>query len=282
MKVCLDAGHFGKYNRSPAVPSYYESEVMWKLHLLYKKYFKDYGIDVITTRNSQSADLALISRGKKAAGCDLFLSLHSNAVGSRVDEDVDHIVVARLIDDDTTDIDEKSKSLAEVIAPVVTKIMGVSQKNYRIVANKSTSDRNGDGKYNDNYYGVLHGARMANVPGLIIEHGFHTNTKTTLWLLDESNLERLAKGVVDTIAKHYGITSSTTVYRVQVGAYTKATNAENMKNKLTQAGYKPFVAKVDGYYKVQVGSYVLHSNAVKLVNELKDKGFTAIIKKATV
>ena len=33
-RVCLDAGHWGKYNRSPVVPAYYESEMNWKLHLL--------------------------------------------------------------------------------------------------------------------------------------------------------------------------------------------------------------------------------------------------------
>ena len=26
VKVCLEAGHYGKYNRSPAVSSYYELE----------------------------------------------------------------------------------------------------------------------------------------------------------------------------------------------------------------------------------------------------------------
>lgn len=34
--ICLDAGHEEKYNRSPAVPEYYESEINWKLHLLLK------------------------------------------------------------------------------------------------------------------------------------------------------------------------------------------------------------------------------------------------------
>lgn len=27
--VCLDAGHIGDYNRSPAVPEYYESDMSW-------------------------------------------------------------------------------------------------------------------------------------------------------------------------------------------------------------------------------------------------------------
>ena len=38
IKICIDPGHYGKYNRCPSIPAYYESEVMWKLHLLQKKY----------------------------------------------------------------------------------------------------------------------------------------------------------------------------------------------------------------------------------------------------
>ena len=44
--VCLDAGHYGKYNRSPAVPAYYESVRMWDLHLLLKAELEKYGIEV--------------------------------------------------------------------------------------------------------------------------------------------------------------------------------------------------------------------------------------------
>lgn len=29
-KICLDAGHYGDYNRSTAVPEYYESRMNWK------------------------------------------------------------------------------------------------------------------------------------------------------------------------------------------------------------------------------------------------------------
>ena len=79
MKICLDAGHYGKYNRSPADSRYYESEVMWKLHLLQKKYLEAYGIAVITTRENQEKDRSLYDRGAASKGCDLFISDHSNA-----------------------------------------------------------------------------------------------------------------------------------------------------------------------------------------------------------
>ena len=49
VKVCLDAGHYGKYNRSPAVSSYYESDMTWKLHNYLKKELESFGIVVVTT-----------------------------------------------------------------------------------------------------------------------------------------------------------------------------------------------------------------------------------------
>jgi hypothetical protein len=36
IKICLDAGHYGKYNQSPVVNKYYESDMAWKLHLKLK------------------------------------------------------------------------------------------------------------------------------------------------------------------------------------------------------------------------------------------------------
>ena len=112
IKVCLDAGHYGKYNQSPAVKTYYESDMNWKLHLLLKKYLECYGIDVIITRANQAADLGLKSRGLASRGCDLFISIHSNAAGDFVKESVDYVAVYHLTDDTTTDIDEKSKDFA--------------------------------------------------------------------------------------------------------------------------------------------------------------------------
>ena len=41
MKICLDAGHQGRYNQSPADHRYYESVMVWKLHLLQKKYLEE-------------------------------------------------------------------------------------------------------------------------------------------------------------------------------------------------------------------------------------------------
>ncbi len=203
IKICLDAGHYGKYNQSPAVPDYYESEMNWKLHLLLKEALEDYGMEVITTRANQAADLGLVARGRKGEGCDLFLSIHSNAVGGDVREDIDYVAVYHLTDDATTKVDDIAKALAGKLAPVIANVMGTKQ-GYEIFASKASYDRNGDGVMNDNYYGVLHGARMANCPGLILEHSFHTNTRSTQWLMNEANLAKLARAEAEVIAAYFG------------------------------------------------------------------------------
>lgn len=280
MKICLDAGHYGKYNRSPAIPEYYESEMNWKLLILLKKYLEDYGFEVKTTRSEQAVDLELTARGKKSKGCDLFLSLHSNATGNgEVNEEVDHVVIFRMVDDNSTEIDEKSKELAEKLAPVITKVMGVKQKEYSIRANKSSNDRNKDGVLNDNYYGVLHGARLVGTPALILEHSFHTNTRSTKWLMNDDNLDKLAKAEAEVVAKYFCVQDSKkkNTYYVQVGSFLLKSNATKRKSELESKGFSAIVKKSGVHYRVQVGAYTNKKNANSMVSKLLKAGYTAYV-----
>lgn len=275
-KVCIDAGHFGKYNRCPGNAAYYESLVMWKLHLLQKKYLEQLGIEVVTTRSDQTKDLALQTRGKKAKGCNLFISNHSNAVGSGMNESVDYVAVYHLTDDTTTQCDDKSKDIANRIAPVISSIMGVKQ-GHKVVTRKAGNDRNGDGMMNDNYYGVLHGARLVNVPGLIIEHSFHTNSNAVNWLLNDENLDRLAKAEAECIASYLqgntnitGSTSTSTAtqkpeaaskfpYKVKITASSLNVRAgAGTNNKINTTVNKnevyTIVAECNGWGKLKSGA----------------------------
>lgn len=200
--ICLDAGHYGKHNRCPAIPEYYESDMAWKLHLLLKKYLEEMGARVILTRPDQNTDKQLYIRGAYAKGCNLFLSIHSNAVGNGMNENIDYVAVYHLTEDASATCDDVSKEVAHVIAPVIANVMGTKQ-GYKILTRKSSNDRNGDGVLNDNYYGVLNGARIVGVPGLILEHGFHTNSKTVRWLLNDSNLDHLAHAEAEAIASYF-------------------------------------------------------------------------------
>lgn len=192
--VCIDAGHFGKYNRSPVVPEYYESDMNWKLHLLLKAELEKLGISVITTRAEQEKDLALDLRGKASKDSDLFLSLHSNASDS---ESTDYVVAFYQVDDDCGEMDKQSLEISARLSNCVAEVMGCDDARYWAV--KSSHDRDGNG-YKDDYYGVLRGAHTVHTPGVILEHGFHTNKAQTEWLLDENNLKKLAKAEAKVIA----------------------------------------------------------------------------------
>ena len=227
--VCLDAGHHGKYNQSPVVKSYYESEMNWKLHLLLKAALEKYGIKVITTRANKDKDLDLEARGKASKDCDLFTSLHSNADDA---ESTKYVVAMYQVDDNCGEMDEQSKAFAGMLAKTVGTVMGLP---YQTWSTKSSSDRDGNG-YKDDYYGVLRGAHTVHTPGVIIEHGFHTHTATAKWLQDENNLKKLAEAEAKTIAEWFDVDKiPEKLYRIrktwadaksQIGAYASLDNAK--------------------------------------------------------
>lgn len=198
VKICLDAGHYGKYNQSPANKKYWESEAMWKLVEYLKEELLTYqDTHVITTRSEQGKDMSLYSRGKRAKGYDLFISEHSNAVGSRVDNNVDYAVVFRSYLN-KNNADDLGMKLAEA----VTETMGAKQK-------PRTSTRKSE-KGDWEYYGVLRGADDAGCPLFyIVENSFHTHTGSTEWLLKDSNLKKLAQAQAKTIAEYYKLTKKT-------------------------------------------------------------------------
>lgn len=201
--VCLDAGHYGKYNRSPVVKDYYESDMNWKLHNYVADELKTYGIEVWKTRATQAKDLALYNRGAASKGADLFISIHSNACGT---ESVDRPVGIYLVDDDCGTIDEASKEIAGLLANTVREVMQTKDP-ARIYSRASTYDGDRDGKLDDEYYGVLRGCHAVGTAGLILEHSFHTNTRAAKWLLVDANLKALAKAEAKTIAAYFGISA---------------------------------------------------------------------------
>ena len=202
IRICIDAGHYRDYNKSPGNPAYAEARVMWKLHLLQKQYLEALGANVILTRSNQELDLSLSARGKASKGCHLIISDHTNAVGSYMKEDVDYVAIYHLTEDAYATCDDISREIAMILAPVIADVMGTKQ-GYKVLTRKASSDKNGDGVLNDNYYGVLNGARSVDVPGMILEHSFHTNTAVVNWLLNDDNLDKLARAEAEAIATYF-------------------------------------------------------------------------------
>lgn len=207
-KICLDAGHVGsKYNQSPVVKTYYESAMVWSLHLKLKAQLEARGFQVVTTRANIDTDLGVYERGTDSKGCDVFISLHSNACST---ESVDYPVVYRAYDN-MNDVD----TLALKLAKKVGELMGTAQ------AGRTATRKNSSG---GEYYGVLRGARAVGTPYyMLIEHSFHTNTKATKWLSEDANLDKLAVAEADILAEFFGMESSTTTEKTAIMGKAQAT-----------------------------------------------------------
>lgn len=101
----------------------------------------------------------------------------------------------------------------------------------------------------------------------------------------DTTAEQKAFGVAyaKAILEYFGVAyiePSKTIYKVQVGAYSKKANATSTQKKLKKAGFESAIIKVGNLYKVQVGAYSKKANATTMKNKLKKAGFTATIVKS--
>lgn len=241
-KILIDAGHYSGYNQSPVYKQYYEGDQMWKLSQYLKVALEECGFTVGYTKAAindypkTNGKDDVYKRGQMANGYDFMLSLHSNACGS---ESVNRAVVIH-------PMSGKSAGLAKKLGSCVKSTMGVSgyqtaQRDY----NTGAYFYDGAAHSGKDYYGVIRGAVAQGVPCIIIEHGFHTNTAVAKWLMSDANLKKLAEAEAKVLAEHFGVKKQTitsgTIYRVQVGAYSKKANADAMLAKLKKAGFDGFI-----------------------------------------
>lgn len=113
-------------------------------------------------------------------------------------------------------------------------------------------------------------------PAYIIPHWTAFAAKVEGYL----NMWKLGPQVVDPPAN---TNPSTTLYRVQIGAFASKDNANNYLQQVKAAGYgtafmldqKDAAGKL--LYKIQVGAFSVKDNATNYVKEVKNKGFDAFV-----
>lgn len=71
--------------------------------------------------------------------------------------------------------------------------------------------------------------------------------------------------------------TTTILYRVQTGAFSKKANADALLDKVRKAGFDTYMVKMGNLYKVQVGAYSKKSNADAMAAKLKAAGFDTYI-----
>ncbi len=199
MKICLDAGHGEGYNQSPALPAYREGTRMFLLQRYLAQELRRYGFEVLCTRTTLQDDPDLLERGSMAKGCDLLLSLHSNAVGSQKNEAVDYVRVYY-------PVSGAQEALAREMADLIAAVMGTNQA--------PQHSQRWNSKHNADYYGIIRHAVAVGTPALLLEHSFHTNTRSTAWLLEDENLHRLAAAEAALLAEYYEMEEKTLRYEL--------------------------------------------------------------------
>ena len=235
IKIMVDEGHMSGYNKYTVIGGKTaEGDVVWSIGQYLIPLLRDYGFVVGSTKASINGypgapgEDNITARGRMAAGYDLFLSLHTNACST---ESVNRPVVIY-------PVSGKCKDLAAKIGAKLQSVGG--WQNYQIFS-KYNSAGNAD------YYGVIRGAAQVGVPGLIVEHTFHTNAASARWISSSDNQRRLAEALAEVIAGYYGLGRSsgstgenpddTEIYRVrkawsdpasQIGAYRSLQAAKSV------------------------------------------------------
>lgn len=263
-KVVLDPGHGQYVNPYPAAPGYYEGTQMFKLGVVLKAKLEASGIDVIITRQTIAENPELATRGRMAGAnkADLFISLHSDAIGSYVSTTAKGVSVFYSITDSAN-----NKKFAANLSSSVSRLMNTRDR--------GALTRIGNG--NADYYGVIRNSAASGCKAaFLIEHGFHTNPSDVKMLIDDSFLSKIADVECGVICEWFGIKSNAssvsnkdiavvpgssisgseeeyTVYK-EIPKYTNAANAMSGDTSLSCGKLTPGVYFV---YKKYNGSYNL-------------------------
>ena len=93
----------------------------------------------------------------------------------------------------------------------------------------------------------LYEVRVPSAPTAYIEVDFHDVPSVAKWLAEHTTEigEKICEGICHYFNVEYKtVRKTTTLYRVQVGAYSLKANAERMLDKLLKAGFQGFITTV--------------------------------------
>ena len=175
---------------------------------------------------SGEVDISLANRTTKANnwGADFWLGIHHNAAGKKFSGGG---IVAFVY----TSPDAKSLEWQKALYNASVKATGLKGNRSTPLAKKN-----------------LHEVRETKMPAVLIECGFMDSTTDVPIILSEDFADKIAKAFAGVIIEKSGATlkKASVHYRVQVGAFAKKENAEDMVKKLKANGYDAIVVEAQG------------------------------------
>lgn len=228
-KVFLGVGHGGK-DPGAIGNGFYEKDLNLGIATACNEVLVRHGVNVLMSRTGDENDtLNDEIRECNAFNPDLAIDIHNNAGGGDGVEAFCHIGGGL------------SKTLATNVIDEIVKI----GQNSRGVKTKTLSS-------GLDYYGFI---RETYAPAVIVECAFIDNAKdiTIVDTAQEQAImgEAIAKGILTTLGIKFvpkgsnEVTEGDTLYRVQVGAFKKKSNAEAYAQTIRDAGFDAFVVTVE-------------------------------------
>lgn len=232
-KIALGAGHgintAGKRCLKSLDPN--ETREWWlndRICDYVESYLKDYeGYSLLRLDDSDDGvtDVALATRTNEANewGADFYLSVHHNA-GINGGSGGGIVVYTH---------PQSSKASVEWRNALYDALIAHTGLSGNRTSPKATAD----------YY-VL---RKSKMPAVLLELGFMDSKTDVPVILTNSYAQKCAKAIVEVLVQRGGLTKkqaqAETLYRVQLGAFSKRENAERLKAELEAKGYKPYITR---------------------------------------
>lgn len=226
MKIAIDAGHGYETPGKRTVDGMKEYEFNRAVAGEMKKLLEKYeGVTVLFTHSDQR-DVPLNERTTKAnkEKVDVFISIHANAHGNG-----NQWTSAEGIE--TYVYTTKPKTATRLAQMVQNELISSTKRKDRGVKTAN-----------------FHVLKATSMTAILCECGFMTNKEEAVLLQTSSYRLTCAKAIVDAIVKYYQLTKtkstiSSSLYKVQVGAFSNKQNAEALAKELKAKGYDTFIVK---------------------------------------
>lgn len=273
-KIVIDAGHGGK-NPGAVYQGRRESDDALRLAMAVGNILEENGYDVIYTRTTDATQ----SVGQKAAianeeGADLFLSVHRNAA----DYPGQYDGIQTLLYDDSGLKKKIAERINANLEALGFRNIGVDIRPNLVVLNSTRMpallveagfiDSDKDNQLFDSRFQALAQAIAEGIMETLEESA-----------ATEEGISADALSPVASVSDQAEDPSlpDKELYRVQAGAYREREYAENLLSLLENDGFPAYIIYHDGLYKVQIGAYARLSNAIAMEREVREKGYNTYI-----
>lgn len=245
-KVVLDAGHGGR-DPGAVYNGRQEKDDNLRLALAVGELLENSGVDVEYTRTTDVYDTPYEkAQIANRSGADYFVSIHRNAyVTPNTTEGAEVLVY-----DDSGTKAEMARNINEGMEAAGFVNRGVIERPNLVVL------------------------RRTQMPAVLVEAGFIDSDSDNA--IFDNNFDAIARGIADGILNTLNDTvsaASSTLYRVQVGAYQNRELAEELVRELQDAGFPAYLVFENGLYKVQAGAFTQIDNAVWMEQQLRQMGY---------